>query len=208
MHDIEIFEVGHCKHPEFITLQGGRFKSVVFPATAALIKHRQGNLLFDTGYGAHFFQATRRFPEKLYALTTPVTLRQPLHSHLKTPLDAIFISHFHADHIAGLKDFPHVPLYCSREGYEFAINETISRFAKTRKGVLPALLPDDFAQRAIFIEDLPCVALPQNMYPFTTGYRVFDDVYAIALAGHAKGHYGLLYKHTFLLLMRYGILKR
>lgn len=198
MPDIEIFEVGYCTHPEFMVLQGGGLKSIEFPAVTALIHHPQGRLLFDTGYASHFFTATRPFPERLYALTTPATLEQPLVTQLEEAIQFIFVSHFHADHIAGLRDFPAVPIICSRAGYEFASSDQVSRFAKTRKGVLPALLPDDFAQRALFIEDLPRVVLPDSLQPFTEGYLVFDDLYAIELPGHARGHYGLFYQDCFL----------
>lgn len=198
MRDIEIFEVGYCKHPEFMVIQGGGLKSIEFPAVAALIRHPQGSLLFDTGYAAHFFVATRAFPERLYAMATPATLGQPLLERLPEHIQSIFVSHFHADHIAGLRDLPNVPIFCSREGYEFVVSDKISRFGKVRKGVLPALLPEDFMQRAIFIEDLPKVPLPDKLQPFTEGYLVLDELYAIKLPGHARGHYGLFYKDCFL----------
>lgn len=179
-------------------MQGGGLKSIEFPAMAALIRHPQGAMLFDTGYACHFFTATQNFPEKLYALTTPATLGSPLLEQLSEPIQSIFISHFHADHISGLRDFAELPIVCSREGYEFAMSTKLSRFSKTRKGVLPALLPEDFMQRAIFIEDLPKVSLPDELQPFTEGYLVKKQLYAIALPGHARGHFGLFYKNCFL----------
>ncbi|MFZ2967675.1 MAG: MBL fold metallo-hydrolase [Sulfuricurvum sp.] len=194
---IILFEAGYCLHPEVMVVQGGSFRRVKFPAMAALISHPKGNLLWDTGYGTHFFTATSSFPEKLYALTTPVTLDKTLREQLSDPVDWIFISHFHADHIGGLRDFPEVPLYCSRKAYNVARDTKSSRFTKTRMGILPSLLPDDFEQRVIFIETLPKVDLPPFLSPFTQGYLLLDRYYLIELKGHAVGHYGLVVENTF-----------
>ncbi|WP_198304481.1 MBL fold metallo-hydrolase [Arcobacter vandammei] len=197
MQNIEIFEVGYCVHPEFMVLKGGSFKTIKFPAMVALIKHKNGNLLFDTGYSKHFFEVTKEFPEKLYALTTPVMLDKSLIQRLTKKIDFIFISHFHADHISGIKDFPEASIFCSKEAYLFAINKNLSRFSKTKKGVLPKLLGDDFEKRVTFIEDLPKVVLPDILKPFENGFLLFDDIYLIELKGHAKGQYGLFYDNYF-----------
>ena len=194
--EIKLHSVGYCMHPEFMVKRGGRFASIKFPALVAKIKYDNRVLLFDTGYGKHFFDATARFPEKLYALTTPVTLDRPLIDMLDSSVDSIFISHFHADHIGGLKDFPEAKFYCSREAYELAIGSK-SRFSKTRKGILPKLLPDDFEDRLTFIEDLPFVDLPDSLAPFKKGYLVEDRFYAIELDGHAEGQYGLVVDDSF-----------
>ncbi len=196
MQNIEIFKVGYCTHPEFMVLKGGGFKSIKFPAMAALIKHKKANILFDTGYSKHFFEATKTFPEKLYALITPVSLEKSLNEKLDADIEYIFISHFHADHIGGLKDFPNSKIFCSKKAHEMAISR-LSRFSKTRQGVLPKLLPKDFNDRVIYIEDLPKLSLPNDLHPFTSGYEILDGVYAIELKGHAVGHFGLFTQNHF-----------
>jgi glyoxylase-like metal-dependent hydrolase (beta-lactamase superfamily II) len=197
MQNIEIYEIGYCKHPEFMVIGNGSFKSVKFPAMVASIEHKKGNLLFDTGYSTHFFDATKRFPEKLYTLITPVALDKPLCKRINKKIDYIFISHFHADHIGGLKDFPDAHIFCSKEAYKLSQNKKLSRFSKTRQGVLPALLPEDFEQRVTFIENLKEIDLPTSLYPFTKGYAILDDIYIIGLPGHAHGHYGMLIENYF-----------
>jgi glyoxylase-like metal-dependent hydrolase (beta-lactamase superfamily II) len=193
---ISLYQVGYCKHPEFMVKRGGSFASIKFPAMVALIEYEGKNLLFDTGYGRHFFDATAKFPEKLYALTTPVTLEKPLVEMIDKPIESIFISHFHADHIGGLKDFPEAKLYCSKEAYAIAKGK-MSRFSKTKMGVLPALLPDDFEERLTYIEDLLQVNLPDFLAPFEKGYLLDNRFYVIELDGHAHGQYGLVVDDTF-----------
>src|SRR5512133_1684393 len=112
---ISIFAAGFCTCPEHMAIQGGRWAHIRFPAMFALFEHpRFGAMLFDTGYSYRFFDETRRFPNRLYRLMPPVTLHEEqlavnqLAALNLRPGDItrVFISHFHADHIAALGDFP------------------------------------------------------------------------------------------------------
>jgi hypothetical protein len=120
---IELLKVGHCFHPEAVVIRGGSWRAQQFPAIVALLKHpSQGYMLFDTGYAKHFIQATTPFPQRLYRWVTPMHLcdkENLLHQLAQrgiAPEDIkhIFISHFHADHIAGLLDFPQARYICSK----------------------------------------------------------------------------------------------
>ena len=52
---------GYCTHPEFLTLRGGSFRPVRFPAGFACILHPDhGPILLDTGYSSRFFEETAR----------------------------------------------------------------------------------------------------------------------------------------------------
>ena len=105
---VSIFAAGFCACPEHIAIQGGRWRNIRFPAMFALLEHpRFGAILFDTGYSYRFFDVTRRFPERLYALMTPVTLHEQqlavnqLAACGLKPADIshVIISHFHAESI-------------------------------------------------------------------------------------------------------------
>lgn len=195
-----ILQVGACRHPHFMAQKGASFCPVSFPALVGLIIHKtHGPILFDTGYDERFFSATQTFPERLYRLITPVQYnpRESLVEQLKafdlipSDISYVFVSHFHADHIAGLKRFDKARIFCARAGLERI--KTGGRFARVRQGLLSDLVPEDIEQRAIFFEDFAPFDLPQTMTPFDTGVDLFGDqsLMAIELPGHCAGHWGL-----------------
>lgn len=205
--DIRFYHTGFCTHPECMVERSGSLKKTAFPAMAAHIRHSGGNLLFDTGYAPHFFAACRRFPEKLYAWVTPVTLNpHSLRSQLGEAahdIDTVFLSHLHGDHIAGLRDFPQAQIILSRKAYRRYMDAAdkrgvIKRFGEVRQGFLRDLLPDDLPARVKFIEDFPAAALDPAFYPFEQGYLIAPGLTAVELPGHAVGQYGLIAGELFL----------
>jgi len=198
---LELLKVGHCYHPERVVIKGGSWKPTAFPAIVSLLKHpNKGYILFDTGYSHHFTTATTPFPERFYRWTTPMHLHDSeqlvrqleMRNIAAEDIRYIFISHFHADHIAGLKDFPQAQFICSKLALQKIMQG--SRWANLIQGCLINLLPLDFSERAIFIEEQKTVQLSKRLSPFQYGFDLFDDgaLLAIALPGHAHGHYGLM----------------
>lgn len=191
---------GSCRHPEAMTLRGGSLCAVDFPAMVGVIDHpARGLFLFDTGYDPAFLAATAPFPERFYRWTTPVAI--PPEAEWRAWLAAqgidesrivgTIVSHFHGDHVAGMRHLAHVPMYCARAGLT-ALRRP-GRFAGVRRGLLAELVPASLDDRARFFEDAPSVPLPSAFAPFAEGRDVLGDgsLLAVELPGHCAGHWGL-----------------
>ncbi len=202
---LSIFTAGFCTCPEHIVLQGGRLTSIPFPAMFTLFEHpRFGPMLFDTGYSYRFFDETRRLPNRLYRIATPVTLREEqlainqlaARGIRPTDITRIFISHFHADHIAALGDFPHARYTYLPKAYD-AVKDLRGLRAVSR-AYLPGLVPGDFYQRAEPVAESLLKSLPPEFFPFTSGFDLLGDesLLAVELPGHASGQMGLFARAT------------
>lgn len=194
--DLSLLTGGYCTHKEHMVMQGAPAKERKFPSMFAVIKHPdRGVILFDTGYSQHFHNETSYFPNKIYAKVTPVHLKaeETAMAQLKqqgiTPeqVTYIIISHFHGDHIAGLRDFPNATFLALESGYNKI--KKLKGIPAVRIGYLPQLLPDNFAQRVQFIEKEI-----KPITPFKKTLDIFGDqsLLAIPLEGHFAGQIGLL----------------
>jgi glyoxylase-like metal-dependent hydrolase (beta-lactamase superfamily II) len=193
-------QCGQSYHPEVVTLAGGRLGMMAFPALVGLFIHPdEGPILFDTGYEPALIEATKPFPHRFYRWLTPPIISRA------TSVDArlarlgltvgdvrwVMLSHFHADHIAGLHLFPSARIACSRQGLDAARRG--SDWSALLNGVLRRLIPGDIDTRLVFFEDRPWIALPHAFRPFETGADMFGDgsLVAVELPGHCPGHWGL-----------------
>jgi glyoxylase-like metal-dependent hydrolase (beta-lactamase superfamily II) len=198
---LSLLRVGWCRHLECLALRGGRLAPVKFPALAALIHHPiRGPMLFDTGYAEHFHSETEPFPERLYRWVTPPQLppEQRLASQLArhgyTPGDirGCIVSHWHGDHIAGLKDLPTARVFALGSGYFDLVSG--GRLRQLIHGTLPGLVPADLASRFKAVETCPEVTLPAPWNTLGPGRDLVGDgsLLGIELPGHAAGHLGVL----------------
>ncbi|WP_416758811.1 MBL fold metallo-hydrolase [Pseudomonas sp. BNK-6] len=199
---LKILRAGWCQHLECMADRGGRLAPVQFPALCGLIQHPEhGWILYDTGYAEHFFQATRALPERLYRSAVPVQL--PVAEQLGAQLHElgigpgdirhVIISHFHADHIAGLRDFANARFIALEADYRHIDSLRGQRWRATLGGHLPGLLPDDFSARLRLAEASPSCTLPSWMAPFEQGLDLFGDgsLIGVPLPGHSEGQLGL-----------------
>ena len=100
----------------------------------------------------------------------------------------IIISHFHADHLGGLKDFPKATFICSRKAYESVKGKT--GWSAVKRAFLPGHLPADFEQRLQLIDFIGAARDPV----LGTLVDVFNDqaIQLCLLEGHARGQMGAL----------------
>lgn len=198
--ELSLLAAGYCVHPEHVVLRTGRLRPMRFPATFALLQHpERGPILFDTGYAEAFFSATRRSPERLYRWVTPVTAdegsfaTQQLRARGIEPehVETIVISHFHGDHVAGLRDFPRARFVHLAPAWHSV--RQLGRLAALRRGHLPDLIPSDFVERSVGLSDDGLRVLSREYAPFQRGWDLFGDgtLVAVPLPGHARGQLGL-----------------
>jgi glyoxylase-like metal-dependent hydrolase (beta-lactamase superfamily II) len=193
--------VGSCRHPEWVTLRGGSWRVVDFPAHCALILHPSvGPILYDTGYADRFFEETTPFPARLYRWITPMML--PRGEALSTQLarhgvqlsdvTRVLISHLHADHVAGLRDLPRARFTALKEDVNANLGQ--QGWGALMRGFLPGLLPDDFATRVDFADDCPVRYLGPSWAPFDRGFDLIGDgsLVGIPLPGHSPAQLGLV----------------
>ena len=138
----------------------------------------------------------RPSPYSLYRRITPLFIRPEL--SVASQLDAfglspadirlIFVSHFHADHVAGLRDFPNATYVTLRAAYQHVA--PLSGFSALRRGFLPMLLPPDFERRASFPDTFDGPLLP-GLGP-TCDYFGDGSLLLVLLPGHARGQIGML----------------
>lgn len=202
--DLSLFSVGYCTAPKATTERGASWKKMRFPAGVALIRHPvAGVILFDTGYGKLFWQATQTFPERIYRWLTPAFL--PENEQLRHQLnrlgieqpDIIFLSHLHADHASGLFDLEtKAKIFASKT----ALNHLKSGRIATLSAGCPQKLQRQLARSPISATDnLPAFDLAQyGLGAFETGRNLLGDglIIVVDLPGHGCGQQGLFLPHT------------
>nr|WP_250808183.1 MBL fold metallo-hydrolase [Neorhizobium tomejilense] len=199
----KLYVAGHCLNVAAATFRSDPWKLARYPAICAVIEHPDiGHIVFDTGYSSAFAAATRRLPYSLYRMATPVRLAhgESLAEQLAADgiraaeVDTVVISHFHADHVGGLADFPSATIIADTGGFA-AIREKRG-FAAVRQGFIPSLIPQDFDRRHRAVTHRRQVKLGRGAAPFRVGYDLLGDgsLVAVFLHGHAFGQIGLMFE--------------
>src|SRR5687768_3695112 len=190
--DFHLLNTAIASAPERILLRGGTGRRMRVPVTVALLLHPEhGWGLFDTGSAPRINEASARWPFRIYRYVVPsspddvqaVVDQLPRFAVTAADVRWIVVSHFHPDHVAGLHDFPHARLITTRVAYDYA--RSLAGWRALRRGVLPDLLPGDFAARATLVTefgatDLNALGPTHDLFGDGSGLLV-------PLPGHARG---------------------
>ncbi|MBT8226503.1 MAG: MBL fold metallo-hydrolase [Dactylosporangium sp.] len=202
---LTLLVAGACRQIERVARRGGRWRSVQFPALVGVIEHpTAGVMLFDTGYSPRFFAETARGAARLYRWLTPptCTAQETAAAQLTAAgispyqVKIVVISHFHADHIGGLADFPAARFLYLRSALRPAWR-TRSSVSNVRHAFLPGLLPPGFEERSISAEDCPAAPPPPGT-GLDPGFDLLGDgsLLGFDLSGHVAGQLGLFLPQT------------
>ncbi|WP_019954983.1 MBL fold metallo-hydrolase [Yoonia vestfoldensis] len=156
-----------------------------------------GPVLIDTGYTSHaLHDAGRSAALRFYGRALGASLQprgQPVpflarHGLRPEEITTVVVTHFHADHVSGLRLFPNARFIAARAGWDAL--RAHGTLGNLRHAVFPELLPPDFADRLDPIERKPAVRTDHG-----TAYDLMGDgaLLALPLPGHAVGHVGLLF---------------
>lgn len=198
----KLLKVGYCEHPECMAARGSSFKNKEFPSLVGLIKHSQhGYILYDTGYSEEFFNETKTFPEKIYALVTPIFYNKKdcLLSQLKNlkiyqeDISYIIISHFHADHVSGLTNFKKAKLVFFEQDLKNLLKK--NKIAQVSNAFLKGLIPSNIWENKIAIESI--MKTNVDLGDFKDAFDLFGDgsLKIINLPGHTQFQAGLFFSH-------------
>ncbi len=195
MIKIKEFSCGYCRQFEKFAFSGGKWRMKKFPAKCFLISADGEYILFDTGYPSDFNNIMRAWPDILYKYLVPVNIRkqetcaeQLRKENIRTEdIKYIFISHFHADHIGALRDFPNARFVCS--GIEYNKLKNMSALRQILNGFVSRFIPADFESRVICIERLNIKK--DNIFSSCYELPFINDIFAVPLPGHTAGQFGL-----------------
>ena len=198
--------------PERFVVRGGAWSNASLAVRYAILPdHPDGPTLIDTGYTERVTGGVtggvtagrRSLPLRLYAralrprLLAVGQIGPALATLGLAPADVrrVIVTHFHADHVAGLRDLPRARFTAS--GAAWARLRDAPPRARLRHGVFAELLPDDFEARLDPVENRPAASTT----PFGPARDLSNDgsLLAVALPGHAEGQFGLLFPGAGLL---------
>jgi glyoxylase-like metal-dependent hydrolase (beta-lactamase superfamily II) len=182
--------------PRGLVEPGAAWRGVDLDVRFGLAIHpKEGVILIDTGYSARV--AGTFGPRALYSaalnpkLVSPHPARDAVEA-LGAKADdvrAIILTHFHADHVCAVRDFPKARLFADGAGARRI--ERMSPFSRLHNGVFLELMPDDWTGRILDPKETATRVGPAGVGEV---HDIFGDqsVCTVALPGHGIGHIGAI----------------
>ena len=196
--EIKFFAAGCCYQSSRLVLPGSAPRRLRFPALVVRMRHpKHGIVLFDTGYAQRVLDRCHTLPERILPALTPIEIAptQTATAHLAAEGIAaeevrhVIVSHFHADHIGGLEDFPRATVHCHLSSLQRL--RTPNRWRTMRHGVIAALLPKPTRD----VRDVMAAPRVRTGLDFLPEARdLFNDgsIFLVELPGHADGQIGAI----------------
>lgn len=196
---VSLLTAGWTTHPAGIARRGAGRAPVRFPALVAVVEHPAGLVLLDTGYAPRVRTAMSTGLDRVYGRLLPVhvTPDDPAAVQLARlgldPRDVthVVLTHLHADHVGGLLDLPAARVVA--DPVAVAQARAARGFGRLRRGLVPALLPDDLEQRLLDPAGLP-PGSDDDLAPLSGTRDLLGDgrLLVVPLPGHSTGHLGLV----------------
>lgn len=192
---LDLLDTGFCTARSSLIATGTGWNQVRCHAPAFLIRHPEhGAVLFDTGYAPRLVDAFAQWPDRLYKYATPTTFGTPVVEGVQrfglraSDVRLVIVSHLHADHVAGLRDFPQGRFIITRDA--LALQQVSRGVDAVRRGIVQQLFPRDFGQRCDVIDGFAHTALPH----LGATHDLFGDgtIRLLQLPGHARGQLGAM----------------
>ena len=140
---LSVLPTGSMEALEAFAFRGGSFAAKrEFVVGAILIRHPDGNLLFDTGFGSEVDEHVKGMPWLMRATTSYKRGRTVLEQLTEAGMDKLEISrivltHAHWDHVSGLPDLSGLQILTSQEESDFVESDDPAAALVKSFGFLP-----------------------------------------------------------------------
>ena len=186
--DVHFLRSGTTVVPQWLTTRGSiSFAPHTIAYGAVLIRHPQGQFLFDSGLcediGLFLMDQSLFFSKTLGNFTLEHSIGALLARLNIAPrdLDFVLLSHLHCDHVAGIPDLPEVRLRIHRVEYDMACQGLFEQ----NQGLVRRLLSNN----PVDLFDLT----GPSYEGFRSSHDLFGDgsIVLVPLSGHTSGQVGL-----------------
>lgn len=184
---LSILKTAEISSLDALFVSGGNWTEIRKGAhSAILVRHPQGNVLFDSGLGmqidTQFEQSVPFWLKPLMAYKKIKPAQQLLANGSNDKIRMLILSHMHWDHASGIKDFPDAEIWTTPEEYKHAINPDTPERAFIKSQFDGATVKWKFIQFA----DIPYENFMQSLDVFKDG-----SVVLVPLPGHTPGALGM-----------------